>query len=82
MYFPEIGTIADAKKENLIPITVWLFHHDLDWLKSELCRIGSNEKRKAMIVRRGIASSYALFVNDVTDRFSTYDESKDIDIDE
>lgn len=67
MYFTGIRSFADAKKEKLIQLTVWLFKNDLDWLEQERKRIGGNETRKAMIVQNG--SAYALYVNDVTGRW-------------
>lgn len=67
MYFDMICSIDTAKKENLIPVTVWLYKDNLDWLIKERKRIGDNDTRQAMIVQQN--SSYALFVNDVTGRY-------------
>ena len=78
MYFEEIHTVDEAKAERLIPLTVWLYKYHLDWLISERDRIGSNPIRKAMIVQMN--SSYALFVNDMTGKYITYDENFDTDI--
>lgn len=68
MFYKEIGTLQDAKRAKLIPLTVWLFKQDLPWLISERKRIGDNDERRAMIVNSG--SLYALYVNDVTGRFA------------
>lgn len=78
MYYDGIYTIDEAKQEKLIPLTVWLFQHDLEWLLKEGNRIGSNPIRKAMIVRHN--SSYALFVNDMTGKHNKYDENEDLEI--
>lgn len=64
MYFEQYGTLKSAKEECLVPLTIWLFIDDLDWLIKERERIGSNDIRRAMIVQHG--SMYALFVNDMT----------------
>ncbi len=72
-----IKTVRDAQEHSLIPITRWLFEHDLLWLMDERTRIGENPSRKAMIVKR--ENTYALFVNDVTGRYGTYDENNDKD---
>ena len=67
MYFTGIYSPQDAKNENLIQLTIWLYKEDLGWVMRERDRIGSNKVRKAMIVQRN--SSYALFVDDVTGRY-------------
>lgn len=78
MYFEGIHTIEDAKRENLIPLTTWVYKDLFEWIITERDRIGSNETRRAMAVKHN--NSYALFVNDVTGRYGDYDETLDMDI--
>lgn len=73
MYFTGVYSLADARKEKLVQLTVWLFKNDLDWLEQERKRIGGNETRKVMIVQNG--SAYALYVNDVTGRWDVDNEN-------
>jgi len=74
MIFPNVCNILDARREKLIPLTIWLFKDDIPWLEKERDRIGDIGGRKAMIVKN--SHKFALFVNDMTGRHITEDDYK------
>jgi len=64
----ECQSLSDARKEDLIQLTVWCRHCDLEerYIEKEIRRIMLNKERKTMVVKYG--GHIALFVDDIAEK--------------
>lgn len=78
MYTNKIYTLEELeskiKKYDLIQLYIWLNEDRLDFLKKELIRIGSDEIRRAYLVKKH--SMYSLFVDNIAGKAECKKESK------